>query len=340
MGTLWERQKEFTGWLRKGFAELGLKGLPRISASAIGGNGSVENDMLPVTVGQKDHGSDGGLQWRLDRLDGPTGLKGWAAQRGLDWATLKTQAAFTLWELKRDYAGGLEKRLREAKEGKDWDETKEIVNRLTEDFCRVYERPNMAVANLPLRKRHARSIQLLLMREEAGPTVGTQAGAVVVAGGGALVAGANSLGAGSDMASLVTLGLALLASWAIWKFGQKDQPALALLDEEGEGTAGGVASAPELLQPMELSVSLTTALDAAVANEAACKLEWERARERTEVERGKVRGKIEEMKRAIEASKESKAKESKAKETNGIEHGAQSPRQEVLLPVKREEKGQ
>lgn len=42
--------------------------LPKISAAAVCGNGGVENRMKPVTLGQKDHGSDGLLQWRLSRL--------------------------------------------------------------------------------------------------------------------------------------------------------------------------------------------------------------------------------------------------------------------------------
>ena len=78
MSTLSERQQEFTAYLVAGFPRLGLVGISPKGAAAFAGNGSVENNMNPVTHGPKDHGSDGSMQWRLDRLDGPHGLKGWA----------------------------------------------------------------------------------------------------------------------------------------------------------------------------------------------------------------------------------------------------------------------
>ena len=83
--TLLDRQKEFTRALVAGAPVLGLAGLPLKSACAVTGNATQENLVKPVTEGPKDHGSDGTLQWRLDRLDGPHGLKGWSEAQGLDW---------------------------------------------------------------------------------------------------------------------------------------------------------------------------------------------------------------------------------------------------------------
>jgi hypothetical protein len=62
------------------------------SAAAIGGNATQENLCQPVTLGAKDHGSDGVLQWRAERLDGLDGLKAWCGAQGLAWDTLRAQA--------------------------------------------------------------------------------------------------------------------------------------------------------------------------------------------------------------------------------------------------------
>lgn len=160
--SLLDRQKEFVGYLVKGFPELGLKPVSAVGAYAIAGNGSVENHMLPVTTGRKDHGSDAVLQWRLDRLNGPRGLKGWAAERGLPWDTLKTQAAFTLWELLQPRYKQLLADLREGKKS---------VDELTADFCWEFERPSRDAANLALRQRHARSVQKIMADEAIPPAL-------------------------------------------------------------------------------------------------------------------------------------------------------------------------
>jgi hypothetical protein len=115
--TLADRQKEFAGY----FVEAGY---PVKSAAAIGGNGTRENLCLPTTQGAKDHGSDGALQWRLGRL---TELQAMPA-----WDTLKTQAAFTIRELQRDYKA-LEADLRAG--------VKSIAT-LTMNFCDAFERPS------------------------------------------------------------------------------------------------------------------------------------------------------------------------------------------------------
>ena len=117
MTPLQERQIEFCGYFV-------AAGYPPKSAAAIGGNATRENLCLPTTVGAKDHGSDGALQWRQGRL---TELYGMSA-----WDTLKTQAAFTIRELQRDFKT-LEFDLRNG--------TKTLAT-LTLDFCDVFEKPS------------------------------------------------------------------------------------------------------------------------------------------------------------------------------------------------------
>lgn len=196
--TLLERQREYTSWLEKGFPELDLKGLSLVGACAIAGNGSVENQAKPVTLGPKDHGSDGILQWRLDRLDGPRGLKGWSAALGLPWDTLKTQAAFTLWEL---YSDG-----RYAPLARDLQEGKKKIETLTANFCWIYERPNKALAHLDKRISHAKSVYLIISRERTKKTVAqTATGAAVVIGGATAT---NAAQGGSLTVTLVGAALA------------------------------------------------------------------------------------------------------------------------------------
>src|ERR1700730_4301313 len=78
-------------------------GLPAISVCAAVGNCSEENRAEAVTKGVKDHGSDGGFQWRLDRLDGPEGLKPWCTAQNMPWYTIASQAKFFLWECRKKY---------------------------------------------------------------------------------------------------------------------------------------------------------------------------------------------------------------------------------------------
>ncbi len=154
MTTLAERQKEWCSYFI-------AAGYPMRSSAAFGGNGTVENLCQPTTEGAKDHGSDGALQWRLNRL--------YRLQSLPNWATLKTQAQFTILELQAkegsqffdmDYSV-LEADLRAG--------TKSLET-LTLNFCDAYERPSPAgrVADLRIAKAH--DCLALLMRDNApGP---------------------------------------------------------------------------------------------------------------------------------------------------------------------------
>jgi hypothetical protein len=199
--TLIERQREYTSWLEKGFPELDLAGLSLIGACAVTGNASQENLVKPVTTGTKDHGSDGVLQWRLDRLDGPRGLKGWSAALGLPWDTLKTQAAFTLWELSNDprYFTLL----------KDLRDGKKKIETLVANFCWVYERPNKALAHLDKRISHAKSVYLILSKERKVPLPNKIGAGTAVVVGGAATANAAT---GGDLLWTVIGGVAALAA--------------------------------------------------------------------------------------------------------------------------------
>lgn len=174
--TLLDRQKEMTSYLVAGFPEFDLKGFPLKSSSAVTGNYTQENLVRPVTIGTKDHGSDGAGQWRLDRLDGPRGLKGWASSLGLPWDTLKTQAAFTIWELRNDP--------RYIPLVKDLDEAAKKIDTLVANFCWIYERPAKSAAHLDKRISHAKSVYAIMSKEQTAKTT-TQAGAgaaVVIVG--------------------------------------------------------------------------------------------------------------------------------------------------------------
>lgn len=213
--TLLDRQKEFTRHLVAGAPALGLAGIPLKSACAVTGNATQENLVRPVTEGPKDHGSDGTLQWRLTRLDGPHGLKGWSEAQGIDWKTLSAQAAFFLWELHRDYPA-LERDLREAKKS---------IETLTANICKFYERPNMAVAHLDKRISHAKSVYAIMSKEQTAKTT-TQAGAgaAVVVGGAAAT---NAAHGGSLTLSAIGGVLAVLAAAAGPLFSHLTRPQVA-----------------------------------------------------------------------------------------------------------------
>lgn len=289
MGLL-ERQKEFTGWLEKGFDELGLKGLPLVSACAVTGNASQENLVRPVTTGPKDHGSDGVLQWRLDRLDGPRGLKGWAQVIEWDWATLRTQAAFTLWELENDarYAS----LLRDLRAG-----TKRIET-LVANFCWIYERPSVEAAALDTRISHAKSVYLILTRER-GVGAGTKAGGAAVGGGLVVAGGANTAAGGDEWASAASVLAGLMSAVGPWLWewfkqrGAKAQQA-EMASEPGDGTP---------VEPLEVVVSQTPALDAAVADARALRSQLDKALERVADELQKARERSDSFNAAIASAK-------------------------------------
>lgn len=148
MTSLLDRQREFAGYLVVGFPELSLPSIPLKSACAVAGNATQENNVEPVTKGPLDHGSNGAMQWRLTRLDGPTGLRGWAAQHNLPWDTLRTQAAFFLWECEQYYPALL----------KDLRDGAKTIETLTANISRFYERPNRRYEALDRRIAAAKAV--------------------------------------------------------------------------------------------------------------------------------------------------------------------------------------
>lgn len=133
--SLLDRQKELVGYLLKGFPDLQLPGLPLKSACAEAGNATQENRCLPTTEGVKDHGSDGLMQWRLERLSDMTS---WCTTHFGDWKTVKAQAAFILYETKRDYAILWNELLAGDKP----------LETLTANISAVFERPAKSAENL------------------------------------------------------------------------------------------------------------------------------------------------------------------------------------------------
>jgi hypothetical protein len=149
MTALAERQAEFCSYFIPGF--------PMRSAAAIGGNATQESLVTPVTIGAKDHGSDGVLQWRLERLDA---LKAYCAAQGLGWDTLKGQAMFTWHELNNPAYAGLYGDLTAG--------TKSLET-LTLNFCDAFERPSEAGREADKRIRYAHDCLAILMRDVPAP---------------------------------------------------------------------------------------------------------------------------------------------------------------------------
>lgn len=152
MSTLAERQAEFCGYF--------VPTYPMRSAAAIGGNATQENECLPVTSGPKDHGSDGSLQWRAERLDGPQGLKAFCAQNGLAWDSLYGQAAFTVYEIMQPKYAGLRADLKAG--------TKSLET-LTLNFCDAFERPSAAGREPDKRIEYAHACLSIMMRDATAP---------------------------------------------------------------------------------------------------------------------------------------------------------------------------
>lgn len=177
--TLAQRQSQLGQYLLKGVAKLGIPALPMASACAVVGNATQENLCLPVTPGVKDHGSDGVFQWRLERL---TEMQSWCLKNFGDWRTLEAQAAFMMFECKRDY-GGLYKDL--------VDGQKKIAT-LTANFCDIYERPAQASAMLDKRIQYADDAHAILVKGASTPiSPSVAAGTVIATAGGAVAAHAN-----------------------------------------------------------------------------------------------------------------------------------------------------
>jgi Phage tail lysozyme len=98
--------------------------------SAICANGWLESGIRAVNPSHD--GSDGVLQWR-DALDVHrlTQMKKWCAAQLIPWASLTSQALFTIWDLENNYQE-LNAQLH--------DPSRPLDN-LTLNFCDIYERP-------------------------------------------------------------------------------------------------------------------------------------------------------------------------------------------------------
>lgn len=299
--SLWSRQQEFTKYLVEGFPEFELEGLSLKGACAITGNASVENQVKAQTLGPKDHGSDGVLQWRLARLDGPHGLRSWAKARGLPWNTLRTQAAFTLWELKFGEKPGdsryrkLEKELREGIRS---------IETLTANFCVVYERPNMRVAHLDLRIRHAKSVFLLLGKEKAisAPTSSSAAaagGAIIT---GTVLASANNADGGSltISSSLLLFGFILaVVLWQMRKLPSEETSEDAFIEIPFDFDLTPNFDSDFESRPIELVASPTAAFEAAEKRCAELEEQLMEAKKLRDEEKAKLQAHVEELQRKI-----------------------------------------
>jgi len=137
-----DRQKLLATYLMAGWT-LGVSGisippLPLVSAAAIVGNATEENQCRSVTTGALDHGSNGLLQWRLDRL---TAMQEFCVKNFGTWQAIGPQSAFAAYECETKYptlwadlvAG-----------------TKSLAT-LTANFMAIFERPAVATEALDVR---------------------------------------------------------------------------------------------------------------------------------------------------------------------------------------------
>lgn len=149
-------------------------------------------------IGERDHGSVGIAQWRLDRKTALEMFGGATVQ------TLETQCAFLVHELKTGYPE-LEIQLHDLKRS---------VENLTANFCFVFERPNRKLAGLDTRINAAK---LLLADYNLHPA---HEATVVAVGGISWAALIACLGASPDFRNVllvVTVMIAFSICKAVYK---------------------------------------------------------------------------------------------------------------------------
>lgn len=214
--------------------------LPLVSAAAIAGNGWQENLLRPITVGPKDHGSDGLLQWRLSRLV--------ELQQRPGWDTLQVQCQFFKDECKRDYP-------------KLWAMLKNPGQRtlanLTLNICDIYERPSVAGRKPEKRIEYAEQIyNLYKPKFELPPSLDP-----VVNSPGSSLLGVLSLVVAwlveqgiSLPINTETLILGVIGVVLIFFVGRKDDPVaeeVHEVDEPLKESSMNVATIVKLAQAME-----------------------------------------------------------------------------------------
>lgn len=152
MTDLEDRQDQLAAFLTTGWPKFKLQPLPLLSACAAVGNATQENLCRPLTPGEKDHGSDGLFQWRLERL---RAMQSWTYNHFSTWQTIEAQAAFFVYELQTQYPALYSELMAGLKP----------IETLTANICNAYERPAPAAAALDNRIAAARSTYDRLVRK-------------------------------------------------------------------------------------------------------------------------------------------------------------------------------
>jgi hypothetical protein len=225
MTALQDRQKELAGYLTVGFPKLALRAWALAGASACVGNFTQENLCRPVTEGQHDEGSDGMGQWRELRLTGdgdhgqPWGMRPWCIKYFGVWNTIEAQAAFTMFEVARDFPT-LDAELRSDLTGVKPANVRSVLDYKTKMFMELYERPNAALAGLAYWQSQAAAIYAVMATGKApaptpAPAKSTTVPDVIVAGGGVVVgagtaAGGLLLTANGDLTTLAAVVISVV----------------------------------------------------------------------------------------------------------------------------------
>jgi hypothetical protein len=223
MTALQDRQKELVGYLTVGFPKLALRAWALAGASACGGNFTQENLCKPVTEGQHDEGSDGMGQWRELRLTGDGdhgqkwGMRPWCVKYFGVWNTIEAQAAFTMFEVARDYPT-LDAELRADLTGVKPANIRSVLDYKTKMFMELYERPNMALAGLAYRQSQAAAIYGLMTTGKApvaAPAAKPTVPGVILAGQGVVVGAGTAVGglfltANGDLTTLAAVVISII----------------------------------------------------------------------------------------------------------------------------------
>lgn len=155
--TLVARQKLLANSLIAGWPALEIPAISVLGAAAAVGNATQENNCKSVTLGTKDHGSDGLFQWRLDRL---TSMQVFGVKNFGHWDSIEAQAAFFSFECKGWYKSLWS----------DLVDGKKSLDTLTANICAQYERPAAASAALDARIKYATDFLAIWKPEHVVPT--------------------------------------------------------------------------------------------------------------------------------------------------------------------------
>lgn len=242
---------------QRAFAQFTTAGYSKEGAAALVGNASQESGPALKTYfapTQRDHGSNGIFQWRLERLDA---LIAFCEERGLHSGTLAAQIQFAIYELGKDYPQ-LDTRLRHSGD----------LVQLTQEVCWQYLRPAMAAANVKRREAYAADVL-----NHAKIETNAKGGAIIAAGSAASSA-AIFAQAGPPIAALLLLvaAIAILVVISAALRGREDaphpeEPQSGVSKDEERAPSGAAADLEAAIEEFNRAAARLASAEAAVLAE-------------------------------------------------------------------------